>query len=72
MRLASFAHARGAGFGVVRDDHVVDLSGDAPTLRAALAAWGVAKPSRRAALASTTMCDSPSENRGVPASTVMP
>ena len=36
MRLASFAHANGEGFGVVRDDHVVDLSGEVPTLRAAL------------------------------------
>jgi hypothetical protein len=41
MRLASFAHGRGEGFGVVAADHVVDLSGDVPTLRAALAAWGL-------------------------------
>jgi len=41
MRLASFAHGRGEGFGVVADDRVVDLSGDVTTQRAALAAWGL-------------------------------
>ena len=41
MRLASFAHGRGEGFGVVAADHVMDLSGEVPTLRAALTAWGI-------------------------------
>jgi len=48
MRLASFAHGRGEGFGVVADDQVVDLSGEVPTLRAALAAWGLAGLRERA------------------------
>jgi 2-keto-4-pentenoate hydratase/2-oxohepta-3-ene-1,7-dioic acid hydratase in catechol pathway len=41
MRLASFAHGRGEGFGVVAADHVIDLSGEVPTLRAALSSWGI-------------------------------
>ncbi len=54
MRFASFVHADGAGFGVVRDDHVVDLSGEAPTLRAALARWGVDGLKERAAAGPVT------------------
>jgi 2-keto-4-pentenoate hydratase/2-oxohepta-3-ene-1,7-dioic acid hydratase in catechol pathway len=41
MRFASFVHGDGAGFGVVHEDRVVDLSAQAPSLRAALAQWGL-------------------------------
>ena len=41
MRFASFVHQDGAGFGAVLEDRVVDLSGQAPTLRAAFAQWGL-------------------------------
>lgn len=42
MRLASFNHHGREGFGIVRGDHVLDLAGEVRTLRAALAAWGLA------------------------------
>lgn len=41
MRLASFRHDGRDGFGIVHDDHVIDLSAGIATLREALAAWGV-------------------------------
>lgn len=40
MRFASFHHQGRDGFGLVTGDHVVDLQGEAPTLRAALEQWG--------------------------------
>lgn len=40
MRFASFHHQGRDGFGIVAGDHVVDLSREAPTLRAALEQWG--------------------------------
>jgi 2-keto-4-pentenoate hydratase/2-oxohepta-3-ene-1,7-dioic acid hydratase in catechol pathway len=57
MRLASFVRDGHAGFGVVRDDHLLDLTGQAPSLRAAIAHWGLdglrqrAETARRVALA---------------------
>ena len=42
MRLASFNHHGREGFGIVRDDHILDLAGEVATLRAALATWGLA------------------------------
>ena len=41
MRLASFQHRGRDGFGVVHGDRIADLSGDAPSLRAALSQWGL-------------------------------
>ena len=41
MRLASFTHRGREGFGIVDGEHVTDLSGDAPTLRDALAGEGI-------------------------------
>jgi 2-keto-4-pentenoate hydratase/2-oxohepta-3-ene-1,7-dioic acid hydratase in catechol pathway len=41
MRLASFRHQGQDRFGVARDDHVVDLTSDATSLREALATWGL-------------------------------
>ena len=41
MRLASFTHHGRDGFGIVRDDHALDLSGEVRTLRAALTQWGL-------------------------------
>jgi 2-keto-4-pentenoate hydratase/2-oxohepta-3-ene-1,7-dioic acid hydratase in catechol pathway len=49
MRFASFVHRDGAGFGAVHDDRVVDLSAHAPSLRAALAQWGLDGLRKRAA-----------------------
>ena len=41
MRLASFHHRGRDGFGVVHDDRIVDLSGQAPSLREALDRFGL-------------------------------
>lgn len=41
MRLASFRYRGREGFGVVEDRQVRDLSGEVPTLRHALAEWGL-------------------------------
>ena len=52
MRLASFRVRGREGFGVVEDGQVRDLSGEVPTLREALAAWGL--PGLRARAGSGT------------------
>jgi 2-keto-4-pentenoate hydratase/2-oxohepta-3-ene-1,7-dioic acid hydratase in catechol pathway len=58
MRLASYVREGRAGFGVVGDDHVLDLTGSAPTLRTAIAQWGVAGLQERAAAARSVPLDS--------------
>src|SRR5438105_10141954 len=55
MRLASFIHAGKQGFGVVRGGDIVDLSGEAATLRDALAAWGLDGLRARAGAAQRTV-----------------
>ena len=55
MRLASFQHRGRDAFGVVRDDHVVDLSGEVATLREALATWGLKGLRERAERARATI-----------------
>lgn len=55
MRLASFTRQGRHGFGVVADDRVVDLSGDVPTLRDALARWGLDGLHRRVPSASASI-----------------
>ena len=52
MRLASFRVRGREGFGVVEDGQVRDLSGEIPTLREALATWGL--PGLRARAGSGT------------------
>lgn len=52
MRFASFSHQDRDGFGVVAGDDVIDLTGEAPTLRAALEQWGSEGLRERAARAS--------------------